>query len=205
MEPLLTAEAEALDAPPPEGLVLPDTPRALRVERSPAPVAVDAPLVQGVPATPSPSPVLDSLRDEALAQVRREGSWAVGRRALVAVVGVLLTMRLVFDPMLPALLFAAAGVALVTVTAGLVARHRAERARREVLLAALAQVTQLAREQPALLPALSPRIESAMRALCEPATVWPWSRSDSPWDELARALARQSGGTDPAPQRSLPG
>lgn len=212
MEPLLSTETVTLADPPAsprEALILPDTPRALRAERevvetSPT-ISPDAPLVHGVGATVTTNPILDSLRDEAVAQVRREGSWAVGRRALVVVVGLLLTVRLIFDPMLPALLFAAGGVSLVVVTAALLAKHRAERARREVVLAALSQVVQLAREQPALLPSLSPRIEAAMAALCEPASLWPSSRAESSWDQLARTLAQHASGTDGAPRRSLPG
>jgi hypothetical protein len=174
-------------------LELPATPNELRpslVGRAPAIVpgvepdgldGLDGPLVARATAT------ADSLRAEALRHLRQEGSWRLALRALGVLLGVLLAFRLAFDDALPRLLLAVGAGALGFALAVLLLHHLNETRRQENLLAALAQLTQVAREHPVQLAFLAPHLDAVLAALRANEPVWPSSR---PPDALARVLSR---------------
>jgi hypothetical protein len=196
------APATATVAPAEVLLELPATPSELRpslVGRAPAVVpgpepdgldALDAPLVARAPAT------ADSLRAEALRHLRQEGSWRLALRALGILLGVLLAFRLAFDDALPRLLLAVGAGAVGFALAVLLLHHLNETRRQENLLAALAQLTQVAREHPAQLASLSPQLDAVLAALRANEPVWPSSR---PPDALARVLSRALADDAPPP------
>lgn len=187
------ATATATVAPTEVLLELPATPNELRpslVARAPVIVpgvepdgldALDAPLL----ATAAGS--IDTLRAEALRHLRQEGSWRLALRALGLLLGVLLAFRLAFDEALPRLLMAAVGAAAGLALAVLLLHHLNETRRQENLLAALSQLTVVAREHPAQVPFLAPHLEAVLAALRANVSVWPSSR---PPDALARVLTR---------------
>jgi hypothetical protein len=193
------------DAPPPAAsatvtvaptevlLELPATPGELRpslLERPPTIVpgvepdglhALDAPLLS--PSTGS----LETLRAEALRHLRQEGSWRLALRALGVLLGVLLAFRLAFDDALPRLLMAAVGGALALALMVLLLHHLNETRRQENLLAALTQLTNIAREHPSQAPFLAPHLEALLASLRANAPVWPSSGQP---DALSRVLTR---------------
>jgi hypothetical protein len=174
-------------------LELPATPGEMRpslIARDPAVVpgvepdgldALDAPL-----RAPAPAP-LDTLRAEALRHLRQEGSWRFVLRALGVLLAVLLAFRLAFDEGLPRLLLAALGGALGLAVTVLLLHHLNETRRQENLLAALTQLSTIAREHPAQAPFLAPHLEAVLTSLRTNAPVWPPARTP---DGLAPALTR---------------
>lgn len=197
------------DAPPPATvtvaptevlLELPATPGELRpslLDRAPEPVPgvepdglrdLDAPLLSSAAGS------LETLRAEALRHLRQEGSWRLALRALGVLLGVLLAFRLAFDDALPRLLMAAVGGALALALVVLLLHHLNETRRQENLLAALTQLSFIAREHPSQLPSLAPHLEALLSSLRANAPVWP---SSGPPDALSRALSRAL--EEPAP------
>lgn len=195
VSPSVTSEASATATVAPTEVILelPATPGELRpslIDRPVEPVpgvepdgldALDAPLVAPAPSS------LDTLREEALRHLRQEGSWRLALRALGVVLGVLLALRLAFDDALPRLLMVAAGGALGLALVVLLLHHLNETRRQENLLAALTQLTNVAREQPSQVPFLAPHLEALLASLRANAPVWPTGR---PPDALDRVLSR---------------
>ena len=185
-------------------LELPATPGEMRpslIARDPAVVpgvepdgldALDAPL--RAPAAAAP---LDTLRAEALRHLRQEGSWRFVLRALGVLLAVLLAFRLAFDEGLPRLLLASLGGALGLAVTVLLLHHLNETRRQENLLAALTQLSNIAREHPAQAPFLAPHLEAVLTSLRTNAPVWPPARTpDGFAPELTRALAEVPSGPD---------
>ncbi len=143
--------------------------------------ALDAPLIASAGAS------LETLRAEALRHLRQEGSWRLVLRALLVLLGVLLAFRLAFDDALPRLLLVIVGGALGLAVLVLLLHHLNETRRQENLLAALAQLTVLARERPELLALLTPNVEGLLTSLRANERVLPSTRPDDP---VARALTR---------------
>lgn len=143
--------------------------------------ALDAPLLAS--ATTS----LETLRAEALRHLRQEGSWRLVLRALMVLLGVLLAFRLAFDEALPRLLLVIVGGALGLAVLVLLLHHLNETRRQENLLAALAQLTVVAREHPAQMALLAPHVEALLTSLRANERVLPSARPDDP---VARALTR---------------
>ncbi len=143
--------------------------------------ALDAPLVAS--ATSS----METLRAEALRHLRQEGSWRLVLRALMVLLGVLLAFRLAFDEALPRLLLVIVGGALGLAVLVLLLHHLNETRRQENLLAALAQLTVVAREHPAQMSLLAPHVEALLTSLRANERVLPSTRPDDP---VARALTR---------------
>lgn len=198
--PLPAASATVTVAPTEVLLELPAPPGELRpslLHRSPEVVpgvepdglhALDAPLA----STSTGS--LETLRAEALRHLRQEGSWRLALRALGVLLGVLLAFRLAFDDALPRLLMAAVGAALALALMVLLLHHLNETRRQENLLAALTQLTNIAREHPSQAPFLAPHLESLLASLRANAPVWPSSAQP---DALSRVLTRAF--EEPAP------
>jgi hypothetical protein len=204
------AEQSPPEAPPPEATVtvaptevvleLPAPPYELRSSLAAHP----SPIVPGVetdgldaldsPLLASAAGSLDSLRAEALRHLRQEGSWRLVLRALGILLGVLLAFRLAFDEALPRLLMAAVGGAAGLALVVLLLHYLNETRRQENLLAALTQITTVAREHPAHMAAMLPHLEAVLTALCSNVSVWPSSR---PPDALARVLTRALADADP--------
>lgn len=202
-EPAVAVTSATATVAPAEVLLeLPAAPSELRpslVARAPAVApgpepdgldALDAPLVARASAT------ADSLRAEALRHLRQEGSWRLALRALGILLGVLLAFRLAFDDALPRLLLAVGAGAVGFALAVLLLHHLNETRRQENLLAALAQLTQVAREHPAQLASLTPQLDAVLAALRANEPVWPSSR---PPDALARVLSRALADDAPPP------
>ncbi|MBI5513963.1 MAG: hypothetical protein HY909_09355 [Deltaproteobacteria bacterium] len=120
-------------------------------------------------------PIARHLAEQAL----REGAWGRLLRGLALVLGSILGLRLVFDPMLPkvllALIVGASVVALVSM--GLLALALARRQR--VLVLALRQLALLARRD-ALRDTVGPRLDAVLDSLREEPRVWPLTRRDPP-------------------------
>lgn len=161
---LLAKPAAVVPGPEPDGLA-----------------ALDAPLLASATST------LDSLRAEALRHLRQEGSWRLVLRGLMVLLGVLLAFRLAFDEALPRLLLVLVGGALGLALLVLLLHHVNETRRQENLLAALAQLTAVAREHPDQMPQLAPHVEALLASLRANERVLPTLRPDDP---VARALSR---------------
>lgn len=185
-------------------LELPATPSELRpslMARDPEAVpgvepdgldALDAPLRAPAGAAP-----LDTLRAEALRHLRQEGSWRFVLRALGVLLAVLLAFRLAFDEGLPRLLMAALGGALGLALLVLLLHHLNETRRQENLLAALTQLSNIAREHPSQAPFIAPHLEALLSSLRANAPVWPPARTpDALAPELTRALEEGPSGPD---------
>ncbi len=210
------------EAPPPTSaatstlngtLELPDTMGALRGRdasaEAPASLsgddllsALDRPLTEPRPSrlpsgsgTTGRAVVIDAMRDEALSQIRREGSWAVVLRVLAVLVGLVLAVRLAFDTALPRLLLGlmGAGVALAVVT--LFVQNQNEQRRQENLLRALAQLVDLSRARPEALAEVRDEMVQILGALRHNNGVWPGGGRR---DELIRVLERAAGTLPPA-------
>lgn len=186
-------------------LELPATPAEMRpslVARAPEAVpgvepdgldALDGPLRAPAAAVGS----LDTLRAEALRHLRQEGSWRFVLRAIGVLLGVLLAFRLAFDEGLPRLLMVALGGALGLALLVLLLHHLNETRRQENLLAALTQLSTIAREHPAQVPMLTPHLEALLTSLRTNAPVWPPARTpDGLAPELTRALAEAPSNPD---------
>lgn len=156
--------------------VLPDTPRTLLRTRDPESVLAsdDGAIVpEERPSRPAGT-VLDTLGQEAVAQLRREGSWQVGFRLIVALVAIVLTFRLASDDALPRLLILLGGGLGVVVVVAVLAQSAAESRRQKAILVALQHVVTIARDRPDALVRMTPQIESLLAALRAPSSVWPW-------------------------------
>lgn len=195
--------ATATVAPSEVLLELPAPPSDLRPSLTARPAAVvPGPEPDGLDALDAPllasaSASLDSLRAEALRHLKQEGSWRLVLRALGVLLGVLLAFRLAFDAALPRLLLAAVGGAVGLAVLVLLLHHVNESRRQENLLAALTQLTFIARERPEQMPLLAPHLEALLASLRANASVWPSPRSP---DALSRALSRAlDGDAPPAP------
>lgn len=204
-------------------LELPDTMGALR-GRDPRPdepppslsgddmlSALDAPLTDArpsrlppAPGTPGRTVVIDAMREEALSQIRREGSWAVVLRVLAVLVGLVLAVRLAFDTALPRLLLGLMGAGVVLAVVTLFVQNQNEQRRQENLLRALAQLVDLSRARPEALAEVRDEMVSILGALRSNNGVWPGGGRR---DELIRVLERAAGtlpageGTDRARPR----
>lgn len=197
--PVEVPSATVTVAPTEVLLELPATPNEMR----PSLVAQPSPIVPGVepdgldaldaPLLASASASVETLRAEALRHLRQEGSWRLALRALGLLLGVLLAFRLAFDEALPRLLLATVGGALGLGLAVLLLHHLNETRRQENLLAALTQLTNIAREHPGQAPFLAPHLDAVLAALRANASVWPSARPpDAPARALTRALAHEA-------------
>ncbi len=155
--------------------VLPDTPRTLLHTHSSEVVLDDdgAIVPEQRPERPAGT-VLDTLGQEAVAQLRREGSWQVGFRLIVALVAIVLTFRLASDDALPRLLVFLGSALAVVVIIAVIAQSVAESRRQRAILVALEHVVTVARDRPDALIRMTPQIESLLASLRAPASVWPW-------------------------------
>jgi len=158
--------------------VLPDTPRSLLHAHNPRNTEVvlddDGAIVpEERPLRPAGT-VLDTLGQEAVAQLRREGSWQVGFRLIVALVAIVLTFRLASDDALPRLLVFLSSALAVVVVIAVIAQSVSESRRQRAILLALEQIVTVARDRPDALVRMTPQIESLLAALRAPASVWPW-------------------------------
>lgn len=209
-EPAVDAPPPAPAEPPPPAtatvtptellLELPATPSELRPSLLSPPPA-PAPTVDGLhaldePLTPSVEGSLETLRAEALRHLRQEGSWRLALRGLGFLLAVLLAFRLAFDDALPRLLLAIVGGAAGVVCVVLLLHHLNEGRRQRNLLAALTQLTNVAREHPSQLPLLAPQLDAVLTSLRGNAPVWPSTRST---DALAGAITRALAEAPPPP------
>lgn len=204
--PLGTTATETLTGT----LELPDTPAvlgSLRGSDSPPPLSgdellsrLDHPLTETRPSRAAPGPngsnttgktvVIDAMREEALSQIRREGSWAVIVRGLVVLVGLVLAVRLAFDTALPRLLLGLMAGGVVVAVATLFVQNQNEHRRQENLLRALTQLVELARQRPEALHEVRGEIVSLLASLRSNNGVWPGGGRR---DELIRVLERAAG------------
>lgn len=188
-----TVTATATVAPSEVLMELPAPPSELRPSLVARPAAVaPGPEPDGLDALDAPvlasaTASLDSLRAEALRHLRQEGSWRLVLRGLMVLLGVLLAFRLAFDDALPRLLLVLVGGALGLAVLVLLLHHLNEARRQENLLAALSQLTAVAREHPDQMAQLTPHVEALLASLRANERVLPSVRPDDP---VARALSR---------------
>ncbi|MBL8603185.1 MAG: hypothetical protein JNK72_14775 [Myxococcales bacterium] len=168
---------ESPQTPTLDGLpVLPDTPRVL-LAKEPVTAEDD---------TLAKPPVLNALSADAVAELRREGSWRIGARLIVALVTVIFSFRLAFDESLPRLLMGLLGAATLLLFVVTLVRGVAESGRQRAMLSALEQLLSYARERPEQAHAVEPQIAAIVATLRQPAAPMPWEAT-----ERTNALERE--------------
>jgi hypothetical protein len=138
------------------------TPRALEGLRS-------------VPVDRGAAEALADFTQRAVGGVADEAAGRTAARAIALLLGALLGLRVVFDAVLPTLLLAFLGAATVVAVALVVTRAVIEGRRQRALLVALAQLSRMARLDPASRERVAPQVDAVIDALRAPPAP-PWKR-----------------------------
>ncbi len=164
------------DAPPPStsstvlltSAALPELP----------PDATPRAIVEGPRSVPVDRGAAEALADftqRAVGGVADEAAGRTAARAIALLLGALLGLRVIFDAVLPTLLLTALAAATAVALALVVTRALLEARRQRALLVALAQLSRMARLDPASRERVAPQVDAVIDALRAPPAP-PWKR-----------------------------